>query len=86
MSGLGVLIPHNVVGIKSLKSSAKFILVVEKDTIFQKLLDEGILTRLKPCILITVMSFKNTCDFIICIIFFCNIKSLILLFTGKRLS
>ncbi|XP_077301054.1 meiotic W68 [Arctopsyche grandis] len=49
----GVLIPQDIIGIKSVKSNAKFILVIEKDAIFQKLLDEGALDRLKPFIMIT---------------------------------
>lgn len=41
-------------GIKNMRSNAKYILVVEKDAIFQKLLDEGALLRLGPVIIITV--------------------------------
>lgn len=51
---LGVLIPQDITGIKEFRSSAKYILVVEKDAIFQKLLDEGALVRLAPVIIITV--------------------------------
>jgi DNA topoisomerase VI subunit A len=50
----GVLIPQGVHRVVRLESSARFILLVEKDAAFQKLLDEGILERLGPCILITV--------------------------------
>lgn len=35
-------------------SSAKFVLIVEKDATFQRLLDDGFCTKLSPCILITV--------------------------------
>ncbi|CAG9784552.1 unnamed protein product [Diatraea saccharalis] len=49
----GVLVPQDVEGIKEFKCSAKYILVVEKDAIFQKLLDEGALIRLGPVIIIT---------------------------------
>lgn len=42
---------HEVV---RLESGAQFILLVEKDATFQKLLDEGVLERLGPCILVTV--------------------------------
>ncbi|XP_071444024.1 meiotic recombination protein SPO11 [Hetaerina americana] len=35
------------------KSSAQLVLIVEKDAIFQKIIDDGILEHLKPCLLIT---------------------------------
>ena len=50
----GVLIPGDVCSIASVQSSARFILVVEKDTIFQRVLREGALDRLGPCIIVTV--------------------------------
>ncbi len=37
-----------------IESSAKFILVVEKDASFQKLLDDNFCQKLFPCILVTV--------------------------------
>jgi DNA topoisomerase VI subunit A len=49
-----VLIPQDVHRVVRLESSARFVLLVEKDATFQKLLDEGILDRLGPCVLITV--------------------------------
>lgn len=49
-----MLIPQDIVGIKEFRSTAKYILVVEKDAVFQKLLDEGVLVRLGPVILMTV--------------------------------
>ncbi|XP_046675751.1 meiotic recombination protein SPO11 isoform X2 [Homalodisca vitripennis] len=49
----GVLVPQNVKEIKKIKSSAAFILLVEKDAAFQKLLDEGAHLRFAPCIIIT---------------------------------
>jgi meiotic recombination protein SPO11 len=49
-----VLIPQDVHKVARLESSARFILLVEKDAAFQKLLNEGILERLGPCLLITV--------------------------------
>lgn len=49
-----MLIPQDIQGIKEFKSTAKYILVVEKDAVFQKLLDEGALIRLGPVIIITV--------------------------------
>ena len=39
-----------------LQSNAKFVLVVEKDATFQKLLDDNIYDKLPPCIIITVSS------------------------------
>lgn len=50
----GVLIPQNVLGITKVTSKAKWILIVEKDAAFQKLLDSDGLTRLGPVIFITV--------------------------------
>lgn len=35
-------------------SSAKFVLIVEKDATFQRLLDDDFCTKLSPCIMITV--------------------------------
>ena len=40
-------------------SEAKVVLVVEKDATFQRLLDDGVLRRLKPCILVTVSKVQN---------------------------
>ncbi|XP_048464445.1 meiotic recombination protein SPO11 isoform X2 [Rhincodon typus] len=48
-----VLVPSNVDGIQNLKSAAKFVLVVEKDATFQRLLDDDFCTKLFPCIIIT---------------------------------
>ncbi|KAK3911253.1 Meiotic recombination protein SPO11 [Frankliniella fusca] len=49
----GVLIPGDVCAVQSVQSTAKFMLVLEKDTIFQRVLQEGILDRLGPCIVVT---------------------------------
>lgn len=35
-------------------SSAKFVMIVEKDATFQRLLDDNFCTKLSPCIIITV--------------------------------
>ncbi|KAI4481968.1 hypothetical protein M0804_008987 [Polistes exclamans] len=48
----GVLIPQIISNVISIRTNGKFVLVVEKDTIFQKLLEENI-TKLLNCILIT---------------------------------
>lgn len=50
----GVLVPQNVKEIVKVDSKAMFILLVEKDAAFQKLLDDGAHTRFGPCIIITV--------------------------------
>ncbi|XP_014664431.1 PREDICTED: meiotic recombination protein SPO11-like isoform X2 [Priapulus caudatus] len=49
----GILLTSNVDGITNMCSHAKFVLVVEKDATFQKLLDDNIFTQLGPCIIIT---------------------------------
>ncbi|XP_026324408.1 meiotic recombination protein SPO11, partial [Hyposmocoma kahamanoa] len=57
----GMLIPQDIVGIKEFRSTAKYILVVEKDAVFQKLLDEGVLVRLGPVILMTGKGYPDVC-------------------------
>ena len=51
----GETIPQDVAGIVDIKTEASYVLVVEKDAIFQRLLEEGILfnTLLGKFILIT---------------------------------
>ncbi|NXB12092.1 SPO11 protein, partial [Cnemophilus loriae] len=46
-------VPSNVQGIKNLTSCAKFILIVEKDATFQRLLDDDFFNKVSPCIMIT---------------------------------
>lgn len=46
-------VSSNVGGIKNIVSSAKFLLVVEKDATFQRLLDDNLCSKLAPCIMIT---------------------------------
>ncbi|NXI36491.1 SPO11 protein, partial [Galbula dea] len=46
-------VPSNVQGIRNLISHAKFMLIVEKDATFQRLLDDDFCTKLSPCIMIT---------------------------------
>ncbi|XP_032304440.1 meiotic recombination protein SPO11 isoform X3 [Coturnix japonica] len=50
---VAVTVPSNVHGIKNLYSHAKFILIVEKDATFQRLLDDEFCIKLAPCIMIT---------------------------------
>ena len=49
----GELVPQDVESIKELVSEAEFILVVEKDSSFQKLIDDNFLGTMPPCILMT---------------------------------
>lgn len=50
----GASIPQNVSDIKEIVSIAKWVLIIEKDAAFQKLLDSDGLSRLGPVIFITV--------------------------------
>ncbi|NWW60990.1 SPO11 protein, partial [Ifrita kowaldi] len=52
-SATAVTVPSNVPGIKNLTSHAKFILIVEKDATFQRLLDDDFFNKVPPCIMIT---------------------------------
>ncbi|XP_049875166.1 meiotic recombination protein SPO11 [Pectinophora gossypiella] len=61
MASGGTLIPQDINGIKEFRSTAKYILVVEKDAIFQKLLDEGALIRLGPVIIMTGKGYPDVC-------------------------
>ncbi|KAK1156237.1 meiotic recombination protein SPO11-like [Acipenser oxyrinchus oxyrinchus] len=48
-----VLVPSNICGIKNVSSAAQFLLIVEKDATFQRLLDDEFCIKLAPCIIIT---------------------------------
>ncbi|XP_029911930.1 meiotic recombination protein SPO11 isoform X1 [Myripristis murdjan] len=52
-SSIAVAVSSNVGGIKNIVSSAKFVMIVEKDATFQSLLDDDFCTKLCPCIMIT---------------------------------
>uniref|UniRef100_A0A3Q1EVD0 DNA topoisomerase (ATP-hydrolyzing) n=1 Tax=Acanthochromis polyacanthus TaxID=80966 RepID=A0A3Q1EVD0_9TELE len=52
-SSAAVAVSSNIVGIRNIVSSAKFIMIVEKDATFQRLLDDDFCTKLSPCIIIT---------------------------------
>lgn len=53
--------PHFCSNIIHLESTAKFVILVEKDTVFEKLLKDGLLTKMNDkCILITVR-LRNNC-------------------------
>lgn len=52
----GTLIPHVVcLPNVELRSSAKYVLLIEKDATFQRLLNENILDELKDSLLVTVL-------------------------------
>ncbi|XP_071964892.1 meiotic recombination protein SPO11-like [Antedon mediterranea] len=55
----GILVPSHVEGLTNIRSEAKFVLIVEKDATFQKLLDDGLLKRIKSCIIITGKGFPD---------------------------
>ncbi|XP_063156112.1 meiotic recombination protein SPO11 [Candoia aspera] len=46
-------VPSNVEGIRNLITDAKFILIIEKDATFQRLLDDNFCTKMSPSIIIT---------------------------------
>ncbi|XP_029291975.1 meiotic recombination protein SPO11 isoform X2 [Cottoperca gobio] len=46
-------VSSNIAGIRNIVSHAKFIMIVEKDATFQRLLDDDFCTKLSPCIMIT---------------------------------
>nr|XP_025041560.1 meiotic recombination protein SPO11 isoform X3 [Pelodiscus sinensis] len=50
---IAVIVPSNVQGIRNVITDAKFILIVEKDATFQRLLDDDFCNKLSPCIMIT---------------------------------
>ncbi|KAM6924376.1 meiotic recombination protein SPO11 [Xenentodon cancila] len=52
-SSAAVSVSTNITAIKNITSSAKFVLIVEKDATFQRLLDDDFCTKLSPCIMIT---------------------------------
>lgn len=54
---LGSLIPQDQRNITKLESEASFILIVEKDSVFQKLLDEDLPNRLPRTFIMTTVFF-----------------------------
>eukprot|EP00071_Canis_lupus_P031345 XP_022264902.1 meiotic recombination protein SPO11 isoform X13 [Canis lupus familiaris] len=50
---IAVAVPSNIQGIRNLITDAKFLLIVEKDATFQRLLDDNFCNRMSPCIMIT---------------------------------
>ncbi|XP_047663541.1 meiotic recombination protein SPO11 isoform X2 [Tachysurus fulvidraco] len=57
-SSTAVPVSSCVSGIMNIVSSAKFVLVIEKDATFQTLLDDAFCTQYYPCIIITSMAFE----------------------------
>ncbi|XP_054649113.1 meiotic recombination protein SPO11 isoform X3 [Dunckerocampus dactyliophorus] len=54
-----VAVSSNIAGIRNVVSSAKFVLVVEKDATFQRLLHDDFCTKISPCIMITGKGFPD---------------------------
>uniref|UniRef100_A0A3B4H2Z7 DNA topoisomerase (ATP-hydrolyzing) n=1 Tax=Pundamilia nyererei TaxID=303518 RepID=A0A3B4H2Z7_9CICH len=52
-SSTAVSVSSNISGIKNIVSSAKFVMIIEKDATFQRLLDDDFCTKISPCIIIT---------------------------------
>nr|XP_033818649.1 meiotic recombination protein SPO11 isoform X1 [Geotrypetes seraphini]XP_033818650.1 meiotic recombination protein SPO11 isoform X1 [Geotrypetes seraphini] len=52
-NAMSVLVPSNIQGITNMTSNAKFILIVEKDATFQRLLSDDFCNKVSPCIMIT---------------------------------
>ncbi|XP_047626244.1 meiotic recombination protein SPO11 isoform X2 [Phacochoerus africanus] len=48
-----VAVPSNIQGIWNLITDAKFLLIVEKDATFQRLLDDNFCNKMSPCIMVT---------------------------------
>ncbi|XP_005392316.1 PREDICTED: meiotic recombination protein SPO11 isoform X6 [Chinchilla lanigera] len=48
-----VAVPSNIEGIRNLITDAKFLLIVEKDATFQRLLDDNFCNQMSPCIMVT---------------------------------
>lgn len=55
---IGMIIPHLTTGIKSIETTVELVLIVEKDTVFQRLLTADLHKHIgKHCILVTVNTF-----------------------------
>ncbi|XP_003463691.1 meiotic recombination protein SPO11 isoform X2 [Cavia porcellus] len=48
-----IAVPSNIQGIRNLITDAKFLLIVEKDATFQRLLDDNFCYKMSPCIMVT---------------------------------
>ncbi|XP_060602470.1 meiotic recombination protein SPO11-like isoform X2 [Ruditapes philippinarum] len=56
---MGIQVPNHVKGLHNIVTNASFILVVEKDATFQKLLQNKVCEKLNPCIIITGKGFPD---------------------------
>ncbi|XP_034351458.1 meiotic recombination protein SPO11 isoform X2 [Arvicanthis niloticus] len=52
-SASATAVPSNIQGMQNLMTDAKFLLIVEKDATFQRLLDDNFCSRVSPCIMVT---------------------------------
>ncbi|XP_032758349.1 meiotic recombination protein SPO11 isoform X1 [Rattus rattus] len=52
-SATATAVPSNIQGMQNLVTDAKFLLIVEKDATFQRLLDDNFCSRMSPCIMVT---------------------------------
>lgn len=52
-SATATAVPTNIQGMQHLITDAKFLLIVEKDATFQRLLDDNFCSRMSPCIMVT---------------------------------
>ncbi|KAL1785454.1 meiotic recombination protein SPO11 isoform X2 [Sigmodon hispidus] len=52
-SATATAVSSNIQGIQNLVTDAKFLLIVEKDATFQRLLDDNFCSRMSPCIMVT---------------------------------
>ncbi|XP_008052596.1 meiotic recombination protein SPO11 isoform X1 [Carlito syrichta] len=48
-----IAVPSNIQGIRNLITDAKFLLIIEKDATFQRLLDDNFCNKMSPCIMVT---------------------------------
>ncbi|XP_004686966.1 PREDICTED: meiotic recombination protein SPO11 isoform X2 [Condylura cristata] len=48
-----VPVPSNIQGLQNLITDAKFVLIVEKDATFQRLLDDNFCNKMSPCVMVT---------------------------------
>ena len=51
--GEGVQIPCHIDGLHDFKSPAKYVLIVEKEAIYKRLMEEKLCEKLGPCIILT---------------------------------
>ncbi|XP_061196567.1 meiotic recombination protein SPO11-like [Saccostrea echinata] len=55
----GIQVPSHIAGMQHIQTDADFILVIEKDAIFQRLLSEGFCEIMRPCIIVTGKGFPD---------------------------